>query len=90
MARHIRDNQFPEDDGPNAHPPVWESYVEPRNLFTNTVYDKGQEIIFMLFSMSVCVSGRRVGCRVACCEGYVCLREVLSRAGRSTELISAA
>lgn len=51
MCRHIRNNQFTEDDSSTAHPCVWDKYSEPRNLFTNTVYDKGQEIIFMLFSM---------------------------------------
>lgn len=48
MARHMRAHQFAEDDGPLAHAPLAESYIEPRNLYTNTVYDKGQEIFFML------------------------------------------
>ncbi|BBE33290.1 aminopeptidase N [Sphingosinicella microcystinivorans] len=51
MCRHIRNNQFTEDDSPTAHPIIWDAYIEPRNLFTNTVYDKGQECMFMLMWM---------------------------------------
>jgi aminopeptidase N len=51
MARHLRANQFTEDDSAIAHAPVWDSYIEPRNVYTNTVYDKGQEAIFMLMAM---------------------------------------
>ncbi len=51
MTKHIRNNQFTEDDSAVAHAPIWESYIEPRNLYTNTVYDKGQEIIQMLMAM---------------------------------------
>jgi aminopeptidase N len=51
MCRHIRNNQFTEDVSPTAHACVWSRYIDPRNLFTNTVYDKGQEIIFMLYTM---------------------------------------
>ncbi len=60
MCRHIRNNQFTEDDSSTAHACVWDRYSEPRNLFTNTVYDKGQEIIFMLFAMI----GRQRFCEV--------------------------
>lgn len=51
MTKHIRNNQFTEDDSAVAHAPIWEAYIEPRNLYTNTVYDKGQEIIQMLMAM---------------------------------------
>jgi aminopeptidase N len=60
MAKHIRNNQFTEDDSAVAHAPIWEAYIEPRNLYTNTVYDKGQEIIQMLMAML----GRERFCKV--------------------------
>ncbi len=51
MARHLRANQFTEDDSSTAHAPILESYIEPLNVYTNTVYDKGQEAVFMLMAM---------------------------------------
>jgi aminopeptidase N len=61
MTKHIRNNQFTEDDSSVAHAPIWESYIEPRNLYTNTVYDKGQEIIQMLLAMV----GREAFCKIS-------------------------
>jgi aminopeptidase N len=61
MTKHIRNNQFTEDDSAVAHAPIWDAYIEPRNLYTNTVYDKGQEIIQMLLAML----GRERFCKVA-------------------------
>ncbi|NNM59486.1 MAG: aminopeptidase N [Legionellales bacterium] len=43
----LRANQFPEDDGPLAHPVRPDSYIEVNNLYTATVYEKGAELIRM-------------------------------------------
>ncbi|OGV28152.1 MAG: aminopeptidase N [Legionellales bacterium RIFCSPHIGHO2_12_FULL_37_14] len=43
----IRNIQFPEDDGPMAHPVRPESYEEINNFYTTTVYNKGAEVIRM-------------------------------------------
>lgn len=39
--------QFPEDDGPMAHPIRPESYLAMDNFYTATVYDKGAEVVRM-------------------------------------------
>ena len=44
----LRIRQFPEDDGPNAHPVRPESYIEVNNFYTATVYYKGAEVIRMV------------------------------------------
>ncbi len=44
----LRQGQFPEDAGPNAHPIRPESYIEINNFYTATVYNKGAEIIRMV------------------------------------------
>jgi aminopeptidase N len=41
----IRNGQFIEDQGPNAHPIRPQSYVIMDNFYTSTVYDKGAEIV---------------------------------------------
>lgn len=41
----IRNGQFMEDSGPNAHPIRPQSYVVMDNFYTATVYDKGAEIV---------------------------------------------
>lgn len=51
MAQHIRNNQFTEDSSGVAHPPILDSYIDTRNNYSVTVYDKGQEIIFMLYNI---------------------------------------
>ena len=48
QVRHLRNLQFPEDAGPNAHPVRPESYVEMNNFYTMTVYEKGAEVIRMM------------------------------------------
>jgi aminopeptidase N len=40
-ARALRAAQFPEDAGPMQHPVRPQSYVEIRNFYTMTVYEKG-------------------------------------------------
>lgn len=47
----LRDNQFPEDAGPMAHPIRPESYEEISNFYTATIYEKGAEIIRMLHTL---------------------------------------
>lgn len=47
-ARRLRDHQFPEDSGPNAHPIRPPSYIEINNFYTVTVYEKGAEVIRMI------------------------------------------
>jgi aminopeptidase N len=47
-VRMLRARQFPEDQGPLAHPVRPESYQEINNFYTATVYEKGAEVIGML------------------------------------------
>ena len=44
----LRGRQFPEDNGPLAHPVRPESFQEINNFYTATVYEKGAEVIGML------------------------------------------
>lgn len=46
-VRGLRGRQFPEDDGPMAHPIRAESYIAIDNFYTTTVYEKGAEVIRM-------------------------------------------
>jgi aminopeptidase N len=50
-VRTLRSHQFPEDAGPLAHPVRPESYVEINNFYTATVYEKGAEIVRMLYRL---------------------------------------
>ncbi|MEO8724091.1 MAG: DUF3458 domain-containing protein, partial [Sphingobium sp.] len=47
-VRVLRAAQFPEDNGPLAHPVRPESYMEISNFYTATVYNKGAELIRMM------------------------------------------
>ncbi len=47
-VRSLRAAQFPEDQGPLAHPVRPESYIEISNFYTATIYNKGAELIRML------------------------------------------
>jgi aminopeptidase N len=47
-VKALRRNQFPEDDGPAAHPVKPDAYADIDNFYTNTVYDKGAEVVRML------------------------------------------
>jgi aminopeptidase N len=47
QVRGLRAGQFPEDDGPLAHPVRPQSYQEISNFYTATVYNKGAEIVRM-------------------------------------------
>jgi aminopeptidase N len=46
----MRNYQFCEDAGPMAHPVRPDSYMEINNFYTLTVYDKGAEVIRMLYT----------------------------------------
>jgi aminopeptidase N len=46
-VRQLRSAQFPEDAGPMAHPVRPQSYMEIRNFYTMTVYEKGAEVVRM-------------------------------------------
>ncbi len=48
FVKALQRNQFPEDDGPAAHPVKPREYIEIRNFYTGTVYDKGAELIRMM------------------------------------------
>ncbi len=47
-VRTLRAIQFPEDDGPLAHPVRPDSYLRIDNFYTPTVYNKGAEVIRMI------------------------------------------
>jgi aminopeptidase N len=47
-VRVLRAAQFPEDQGPLAHPVRPDSFIEISNFYTATVYNKGAEVIRML------------------------------------------
>jgi aminopeptidase N len=48
---YLREQQWPEDAGPQAHPVRPDAYVEINNFYTATVYDKGAEVIRMLHGL---------------------------------------
>jgi aminopeptidase N len=47
-VRALRTHQFPEDQGPLAHPVRPTSYIEINNFYTATVYEKGAEVVRMM------------------------------------------
>lgn len=50
-VRSLRATQFPEDAGPMKHPVRPQSYMEIRNFYTMTVYEKGAEVVRMLHTL---------------------------------------
>lgn len=56
----LRNRQFPEDSGPNAHPVRPDSCMAVDNFFTATIYEKGAEVIRMMQNI-VGKKGFRVG-----------------------------
>ena len=50
-VRTLRAAQFPEDQGPLAHPVRPDSYQEISNFYTATVYNKGAELIRMMHTI---------------------------------------
>jgi aminopeptidase N len=47
-VKSLRARQFPEDQGPLAHPVRPSSYLKIDNFYTATIYEKGAEVIRML------------------------------------------
>ncbi len=50
-VKTLRAIQFPEDDGPLAHPVRPQSYLRIDNFYTPTVYNKGAEVIRMIHTL---------------------------------------
>ncbi len=50
-VKTLRARQFPEDNGPLAHPARPASYIEINNFYTPTVYEKGAEICRMMLTL---------------------------------------
>jgi aminopeptidase N len=48
---NLRSHQFPEDEGPMAHPVMPDSYIKMDNFYTMTVYEKGSELIRMIHQL---------------------------------------
>jgi len=48
-VKGLRSSQFPEDSGPLSHNVRPDSYIEINNFYTHTVYEKGAEIIRMMY-----------------------------------------
>lgn len=51
VVNQLRNQQFPEDAGPLAHPIRPDSYMKIDNFYTMTVYYKGAEVIRMMQTM---------------------------------------
>jgi aminopeptidase N len=50
-VRSLRAMQFPEDEGPLAHPVRPDSYIRIDNFYTPTVYNKGAELVRMIHTL---------------------------------------
>ncbi len=50
-VRGLRNQQFPEDAGPMAHPVRPAAYMEISNFYTATIYNKGAEVVRMLHTL---------------------------------------
>jgi len=50
-VRNLRAAQFPEDAGPMTHPVRPDAYIKMDNFYTMTVYEKGAELIRMVFQL---------------------------------------
>ena len=50
-ATIMRTAQFAEDAGPMAHPIRPDSYIEISNFYTLTVYEKGAEVVRMIYNL---------------------------------------
>ena len=47
----LRTAQFAEDAGPMSHPVRPDSYIEINNFYTLTVYEKGAEVVRMIYNL---------------------------------------
>jgi aminopeptidase N len=50
-VKTLRARQFPEDQGPLAHPVRPSSYIEINNFYTPTIYEKGAELCRMMLTL---------------------------------------
>jgi len=50
-VKGLRGFQFAEDAGPTAHPIKPKSYIEMNNFYTSTIYEKGSEVIRMIYTI---------------------------------------
>ena len=50
-VRQLRNVQFPEDSGPMSHPVRPNQYLEISNFYTSTIYEKGAELVRMLYTI---------------------------------------
>ncbi|PIE42088.1 MAG: aminopeptidase N [Gammaproteobacteria bacterium] len=50
-VRTVREHQFIEDQGPMSHPVRPDNYIEINNFYTLTIYEKGAEIIRMMYNL---------------------------------------
>jgi len=50
-VRLLRSRQFPEDASPMAHPIRPDEYIEINNFYSATVYEKGAEVIRMIYTL---------------------------------------
>ena len=51
-ATFLQTVQFAEDSGPMSHPVRPDSYIEINNFYTTTVYEKGSEVVRMLYRLT--------------------------------------
>ncbi len=50
-VRKLRAFQFPEDAGPMTHPVRPDAYMKMDNFYTMTVYEKGAEVVRMIYQL---------------------------------------
>jgi aminopeptidase N len=50
-VKALRERQFVEDSSPTAHPIQPKSYISMNNFYTATVYEKGAEVIRMIYTL---------------------------------------
>jgi len=50
-VKNLRAFQFPEDTGPMTHPVRPDSYIKMDNFYTMTVYEKGAEVVRMVYQL---------------------------------------
>ena len=50
-VKALRERQFVEDASPTSHPIQPESYISMNNFYTSTVYEKGAEVIRMIYTL---------------------------------------
>ena len=50
-VKNLRSFQFPEDAGPMTHPVRPDAYIKMDNFYTMTVYEKGAELVRMIFQL---------------------------------------